>query len=367
MNRTDPLLGALASVVATMPNPYAQPQVTGLENELAAAYGRAHAVAVSSGTAALHTALAACGIGPGDEILMPAATVVMTVAAITATGARPVFVDATPDGDPMDPADLRSKLTPRTRAVLPVHLFGRSTTNLDAIQAVAAEAGLRVIEDACQAQESRLGGRPLGTIGDIGCFSLKDGKIVSCGEGGYLITDDAEVAADARAFRSHWQTGAPGVTPAGRLGLNYRLAEPLAALARTALADRDHAVAARRRQTDLLVELVGDIPGMHPLPDPPEQQPNGYAACWRLTLPHPRDLCVRLAGAGVPNSIGTFGLRAASAHPACRSWAPTPCPQAENLIDTLLAVPLCARDTDERIAELAVLIRREATAWRASC
>lgn len=355
----------LAEAVVAMPSPFASPHVAALEDELRDAYGVDHAVAVSSGTAALQTALVACGIGPGTEVLIPAITVVMTVAAIVATGARPVFVDADADSGPFDVADAAAKATVRTRAILPVHLAGR-TGDLTALTALANSLGVQVIEDACQAQESRFQGRLAGTIGAVGCFSLKDGKIIASGEGGYLLTDDGDLAAAAAGYRSHWQTGTSTIAAGSRLGQNFRLAEPLAALARLSLAERDAAAAHRRAQTALLTSFVADAPGLKPVPPTHGEDPNGFAALWRIALPRPRGFARHLASVGVINSTGTFGLRAAPTHPAVAFLEPAPCPRAERLLDTLLAVPATAHDTDEQLVAIGTLIRKEAAAWTSS-
>ncbi|TDD31226.1 aminotransferase class I/II-fold pyridoxal phosphate-dependent enzyme [Actinomadura sp. KC06] len=352
----------LGPVLARMPDPFANQQVNAFQDELAAAYDTRYAVAVSSGTAALHTALVAADVGPGDEVLVPACTVVMTVAAIALSGARPVFVDAAETGEPLALDDLTAKITDRTRAILPVHLAGRTAGLLDVID-LAERHDLRVIEDACQAHGSRNNGKLAGTLGAAGCFSLKDGKITSCGEGGFLLTDDPLLAARAASFRSHWQNAAPGEPPGSRLGTNYRLAEPLAAIARASLAQMTNAVARRRHQTSLLTDLVGHLDDLETIDADPCEEPNGHSALWRLHLPDPRRFCQRLADAGVTNSVGTHGLRAAPDHPACQQFHPAPCPRASRAVETALAVPVTARDSDEHIAELAAIIRKEATAW----
>jgi perosamine synthetase len=352
----------VGDVLARMPDPAADGEVRALEADLAAATGTRHAVAVSSGTAALHAGLAGYGIGPGDEVLLPAVAVIMALAAIIATGARPVLVDAGPDGEPVDLDDLAAKVTPRSRAVLPVHFAGR-TGDMDGLLAVAGGHGLAVIEDACQAQGSRHRGRLAGTLGVAGCYSLKDGKLASCGEGGYLLTSDPALADRAAAFRNHGTP--PGAAPAARtrLGLNYRLAEPLAAIARASLAGLDDAVAERRRQTGLLTSLAGPVDGLEPVPAPAGEQPNGYAALWRISLDDPRGLCEHLAARGVPNSAGSFGFRALSADPACQGLGLAACPRAEDLASRLLAVPVTARTTDEQIAAMAAVITQEGRRW----
>jgi perosamine synthetase len=359
-----PAMQLLADVLRQMPDPAADTQSQALEAELAAAFGTVHAVAVSSGTAALHTALAACGIGAGDEVLVPALTVVMTIAAIVAAGARPVLVDASPDGQPLDLDDLAAKITPRSRAILPVHFAGR-TGNLGGLLQLAAACGLPVIEDACQAHGSRYQGQFAGTCGTAGCFSLKDGKIISCGEGGYLLTSDPALAARAAAFRNHGLSAAPGRPARTTLGLNYRLAEPLAAIARASLSGLTPAVSERRRQTSLLISLVGDLDGLDPIPAPPGEEPNGYAALWRIRWPEPRRFCEHLAACGIANSTGSFGLRAVSATPACRTLNLAACPNAEDLADHLLAIPVTVRTTDAQITGMAAVITREGARWGA--
>jgi perosamine synthetase len=235
---------------------------------------------------------------------------------------------------------------------------------MNALLGVAGEHGLPVFEDACQAQGSRYRGRLAGTLGRAGCFSLKDGKLASCGEGGYLLTSDLGLANRAAAFRNHGTP--PGAAPAARtqLGLNYRLAEPLAAIARTSLDGLDQAVTERRRQTALLTSLASEVDGLEPVPVPPGERPNGFAALWRVSLEDPRGFCQHLAARGVPNSTGSFGFGALSADPACQSLHLAACPRAEELTSRLLAVPVTARTTDEQIAAMAAVIVAEGRRWR---
>lgn len=172
------------------------------------------------------------------------------------SGATPVFVDSTIEGPGIDLADLDAKMTDRSRAVMPVHLWGRAG-NTAAVCDAARHRGLLVIEDACQAAGTQLGGHPAGTLGDAGCLSTKDGKVLWSGEGGAILTDDDALAERCRAHRTHWQAHPRRPAPA-ELGHNYRLAEPLAALARHNLARFDDLLAHRRHQSQLLTRLVAD-------------------------------------------------------------------------------------------------------------
>lgn len=356
-----PVLRALADLLATMPDPAGGGQSAALEQELAAALGVRHAISVNSGTAALHTALVAAGIGPGDEILVPAVSVVMSVAPIVYAGARPVFVDCTGSGD-LDLADLAAKCGPRARAVLPVYLWGRGGDPA-AVTAFAQQRGLLMIEDACQAHATLAGGRPLGTFGDLGCFSLKDGKILWSGEGGYILTSNDDLAAACRAYRSHWTTPPPGQAPLARLGNNYRLAEPLAVIARANLARFGELARRRRAQATRMLTAVGAVPGLTEVASHAGETWNGYSPLWRISLPDPRGFCRRLADRGVPNSVGSFGLVSCDQRPMFASFGPAACPTAAHVIDTTLGVMLTAHDDDRRISRLAEIITEEARQW----
>lgn len=360
MTGTPVLPEGLEDLLIAMPDPAANKQVTALESELAARFGTRHAIAVSSGTAALHTALMALGVGPGDHVLVPALTVIMSVAPIIHAGAHPVFVDCTPDGTDFDYADLNAKVSRTTKAVLPVHLWGR-TGDLARLSRWAGEHKLLAIEDACQAQGSHTDERPAGTGSAIGCFSMKDGKVLWCGEGGYLLTDNDWYAAAARSYRSHGLPSPPPDYPP-RVAHNYRLAEPLALIARANLARFDDLLARRQHQSSLLRDLLTDTPGLH-LADAPEQQWNGYSFLATVTLPEPRAFCERLHSLGVPNSVGTFRLVSADQRRELAGFAPAPCGNAAAVIDRTLAVILTDHDDDHRITEYARTIAREVRAW----
>ena len=354
------ILADIAAALDAMPDPTRQRQVDALEAELASRFASCEAVAVASGTAALHTALHVLGVGPGDDVLVPALSVVMSVAPITYCGARPVFVDCSADGPGMDMGDLERKITPRSRAVLPVHLWGRTANLLDVLE-VAADHGLPVVEDACQAQGSTIDGRAAGTLTDLGCFSMKDGKVLWSGEGGYLLTDDSVVAARCRAFRSHGLPPPVGEPPA--LGHNYRLAEPLSALARGNLHRFDTLLARRRGLHDVLAAALADVPGVRVLPAPDDQGWNRFCLLAALDVPRPREFAARLAAVGVVNSVGSFHLIPANQRPVF-AWAdPAPCPRAAALVDRTLAVSLSDADDETSVLERARIIRQEALSW----
>lgn len=352
----------LLGVVAAMPNPVSGEHVDRYERELGGFFEVEHAVAVSSGTAALHCALRALDIGPGDEVLVPAASVVMSVVPILYTGAVPVFVDCGADGVSLDLDDLATKITSRSRAVVAVHLWGRTGDVLRLVEFAGAHR-LRVIEDACQAVGSRFDSQLAGTFGDIGCFSTRDGKVLWSGEGGFVLTQDRDLAESCRALRTHWQVPPPSSQPLGGVGYSYRLAEPLAAIARSNLARIDQLLVRRREQTELLVALLADTPGLHPLVETRGEEWNRHAPLLRSELPRPREFSAHLARLGITTSVGSYGLTAADQLPLFGEYVRRPCLRARAAIDTTVAVTLTERDSDERIEATATTITTEARRW----
>lgn len=182
------------------------PVVEDFEKHFAQFCGTQHAVGVGSGTEALWLALLACGIQPGDEVILPPNTFIATAEAVLWCGARPVFADVDERTCLLDPAAVEAAITSRTRALIPVHLFG-STAPMDELQEIAARHGLQVIEDACQAHGAEYRGRRAGSLGRAGCFSFYPGKnLGALGEAGAVVTDDPEVAERIRCLRDHGQS-----------------------------------------------------------------------------------------------------------------------------------------------------------------
>jgi dTDP-4-amino-4,6-dideoxygalactose transaminase len=177
------------------------PEVAAFEEDFAAFVGTSYAVGVNSGTSALHLALLACGVGPGDEVITVPFTFVATIAAIEYTGAKPVLIDVDPETLTMDPAWLEAAISPRTKAIVPVHIYGQ-TADMGAILEIASQHGIAVIEDAAQAHGATFGGRSAGSMGLAGCFSFYPGKnLGAAGDGGAVTTNDADVARKLRLLR----------------------------------------------------------------------------------------------------------------------------------------------------------------------
>jgi len=196
------------------------PSVAAFEKAFATYTQTSDAIGVNTGTSALHLALLAIGVGPGDEVITVPNTFVATVAAIHYTGARPVYVDMEPASFNMDPSRIEAAITPKTKAILPVHLYGQAA-DMDPILEIAKRRDLKVIEDACQAHGAEYKGKRVGSIGDIGAFSFYPGKNLGAyGEGGAVVTNNADFAKTIRLLRD-W--GAPQKYHHELKGYNYRL------------------------------------------------------------------------------------------------------------------------------------------------
>ncbi|GAA2778776.1 DegT/DnrJ/EryC1/StrS family aminotransferase [Crossiella cryophila] len=345
-----------------MSNATGRTDVDRYERELAIRFQVPHAVAVSSGTAALRLALVALGIGSGDEVLVPALAPASSVAPVLDVGARPVFVDCGPSGAGLDLEDLEAKITVLSKAVLLVHQWGRTG---DACRTVefAGTHGLRVIEDASQAIGTTIDGAPAGTLGDIGCFSTRAGNLLNSGEGGFLLTHDIEFAGACRTLRQHGQDPATATTTPALPGNSYRLADPLAAIARAKLADLDETLRDQARRTLLLTKhLLGTSGLVIPHATGPESW-NGHSLLAHLDMPAPREFCAHLAVRGVPNSVGTYGLTSADQVPAFSAYVEQPCLRARAVVDTMLAISLPAKVTEDHVRQIATTVVNEARRW----
>ena len=231
------------------------PEVQNFENEFAAMHGATHGVAVNSGTSALHLALLAAGVGPGDEVITVPFTFVATAAAIGYTGATPVFVDIDPKTFTMDPALIEQAITSRTKAILPVHLYGQPA-DMDPIVEIARRHGLTVIEDACQAHGSLYKGRPVGSIGDAGCFSFYPGKNLGAyGEGGLTTSNRDDLVKTMRMLRD-W--GAEKKYHHVLKGYNYRMEGFQGAILRVKLRYLPEWTQKRRAHAAMYAELLKD-------------------------------------------------------------------------------------------------------------
>lgn len=225
---------AVTAVLRT-PNLSLGPELPAFEADFAAFCGTRHAVAVSSGTAALHLLVHARGIGPGDEVITTPFSFVASANCVLMERAKPVFADIDPATWNIEPARIAAAITPRTRAIIAVDVFGQPA-DMDAIRELARKHGLFLIEDSCEALGSAFKGRPAGSLGDAGVFGFYPNKQLTTGEGGMIVTDDNALADRCRSLRNQGRDASNGWLAHARLGYNFRLSDINCALGRAQLA-----------------------------------------------------------------------------------------------------------------------------------
>jgi perosamine synthetase len=344
------------------------PLVEKFETEFAACVGAAHAVAVSNGTAALHASIHALGVGPGDEVIVPAMTFAASANCVVYQGGTPVFADVEEDTLLLDPRQVEAKITPRTRAVMAVDYAGQPC-DYDALREIAAHHGLALVDDASHSLGGSYRGRPVGTLADLNTFSLHPVKPLTTGEGGVITTEDAEMARRMRVFRNH------GITTDHRqreqrgswfyemveLGYNYRLTDIQCALGVSQLRKlpawvrRRHEIAARYDHA------FAGMEGVAPLAVREEVSHGYHLYVVRLDagrLRRPRDevfAALRAAGIGVNVHYIPVHL-----HPFYRErfgTGPGLCPAAEAAYRQVVSLPMYAalteRDQEDVIAAVA--------------
>jgi perosamine synthetase len=255
------------------------PFVERLEKEMAAAVGRRHGIAVCNGSAALEAAVAALALEPGDQIVMPAFTIISCAAAIVRCGLLPVLVDSDPVTWNMDPEALKSRLEAeigkgnrRIKAIMPVHIYG-VPVDMDPVLELAERYGLKVIEDAAQMHGQSYRGRPCGSFGDLSTFSFYPNKHVTTGEGGMVLTDDDQLAERCRSLRNLcFQNRQRFVHE--ELGYNFRMSNLQAAVGVAQLEGLQEFVARKRRMGRKYLELLADLPGVELMPEQTEYADN---------------------------------------------------------------------------------------------
>lgn len=263
----DAVVAVLKSGHLSIAQGYGMPQAEGLEKEFAEWVGARYALAVNSGTAALHCAVAALGIEPGDQVIIPAYTFIASAMAAMHQNAVPVFVDVEPGTFLMDASRLEARITPRTRAIMPVHVYGLAC-DMDAINAVARKHNLAVIEDCAQAYGTEYRGRRAGSIGDAAGFAMTTTKHLMTGEGGLFTTNDKEVYERASMTRIFGELcdmrSKDRAYLSSTIGWNYKLPEVCSALARVKLRHLNDFVATLRGNAERLTARLRAVPGLVP-------------------------------------------------------------------------------------------------------
>jgi dTDP-4-amino-4,6-dideoxygalactose transaminase len=243
-------------------------EIEQFEKEFAQRFGSPHAIAVTSGTTALHAALVTAGIKAGDEVIVTPYSFIASVSVVVQSGAKPIFADIDPETFVLDPKDVRRKVTARTRAILPVHICGYPV-DIEQLLQIAVQHSLAIIEDCAAAHGATVNGRCIGTFGDFGCFSFNIRKIIRTGEGGMVLTAKSEWAERLREIRVNGLSPTRGINSVNSFGFNYTMAQPLAALGRRQLVRFDemsairqtHGKALREGMQGLPVSTPPDIPG----------------------------------------------------------------------------------------------------------
>jgi perosamine synthetase len=260
LSRPDISDADIAAVVDVLRTPYLSigPKVEAFERAMCDYTGARHATAVNSGTSALHLAIRALGIGERDEVITTPFSFVASANCILFERARPVFVDIEPHSFNIDPARIEAAVTPRTKAILPVHVFGRPAAMND-ILAIARRRNLRVIEDACEALGAYSSTRHVGTLGDVGTFAFYPNKQITTGEGGMLVTNDLSLDALFKSMRNQGRSSGGGWLQHERLGFNYRLSDIQSALGISQLGRAPEILASRAAAARLYRQHLSGI------------------------------------------------------------------------------------------------------------
>jgi len=327
--------------------------VTRFESSFASFCGARHGVATANGTAAIHLALVALGIKPGDEVIVPTLTFVASANAVTYTGARPVFADSDAATWTISPQDIERKIGPRTRAVLVVHLYGHPV-DMAPILDIARKHKLWVIEDAAEAHGTEYRGRRVGNLGDVGTFSFYGNKTITTGEGGMIVTDDDNLRARLTLLRDQ------AMSPERRywhdeIGFNYRLTNLQAAIGVAQLERIETFLARKRAIARCYADLLADVPGLTLAPEAPWAK----SSFWMYTVlvedgfPLDRDrLAAHLAEQGIDTRPVFHPM-----HTLPPYRAAGPFPVAENLARRGINLPSSVRLTDAQIQRVAGAIR----------
>jgi dTDP-4-amino-4,6-dideoxygalactose transaminase len=325
------------------------PSVAGFEEDFARQTGRTHAVGLNSGTSALHLALLAAGVGPGDEVVTTPHTWISTTWAISYVGATPVYADVDPDTGNLDPAAAEAAITPRTKALLPVDLYGHPAALVE-LEQVAERHGVSLIEDAAQSHLATLDDRPAGSFGQMACFSFYPGKnLGAVGEAGAVVTDDEEAAARIRRLRDHAQDGRHHHV---EVGYNYRMEGLQGAVLAVKLRHLAEWTEGRRRAAERYRTLLDGIPGVTLPAVAPGANPAWHL--YPIRVADRDEVGSRLSAAGVGTGVHyptPVHLQPAYAH---LGYARGSMPHAEQYAATCLSLPMFAEltaDQQEYVAE----------------
>ena len=333
------------------------PEALAFEAALAEFCGSGGALAISSGTAGLTLCLQTLGIGSGDEVITVSYTAMSTANAIVSTGARPVFADIDPETLNIDPLSARERVSPRTRAMVVVHLFGRPAA-MESLGELAATHGLEIIEDACEALGSYYGRRHVGTLGRAGVFGFYPNKVITCGEGGAIITDDGEFLERCRTLSNQGRIGMSDDYSSERAGFNYRLSELGAALGAAQMRRLPELLQRREELAAAYCERLSGLDAIE-LPElkPEEGQPSWFAFNIRLT-----DQYTSTVRDQIIQRLGKVGIQCGRYFPPVHlsAWfrrtqgtGPGDLPVTESVAARSIAIPFHTHLSDDNLDEVA--------------
>jgi perosamine synthetase len=325
------------------------PKIAEFEGRIAGYIGVKHAVAASSGTAALHLIVRALGIGPGDEVLVPSFTFAASVNVLLYEGATPVFVDVDPATYNLDPADVERRITPRSRAIMVVDVFGHPA-EWDDLQAIADRHGLLLIDDCCEALGAEYRGRKIGQFGRAGAFAFYPNKQMTTGEGGIVVTDDDELARIARSLANQGRGAMGAWLEHERLGYNYRLNEMAAALGISQLARLPQFLDRRERVARAYTARLGPIPGVRPPVVKSHVRSSWFVYVITLADGRDRDPIMRhMEERGIPVRGYFAPIHTQPYIQPCLPRPPEPLPVTESIARRTVALPFHNNLTDAQI------------------
>jgi len=367
----------VAAVVATLRSDWLTtgPLVDEFEEAFAREVGSAHAVAVSSGTAALHAAVAALGIGAGDEVIVPAMTFVATANCVVFQGGTPVFADVNRKTLLIDPDQVEALLTPRTRAVIAVDFAGQPS-NYDRLRKITDAHGIPLVADACHALGARYRGRPVGSLADASAFSFHPAKHIATGEGGMLATDNGDLARKARVFRNHGiTTDLHERAEKGSwhyemvdLGFNYRLTDLQCALGMKQLEKADSWLERRRKIASRYRSGLLPIHGVEPLTTDLDVEHAYHLFVVRLSdqqlATRRGEFFAALRAEGIGVNVHYIPVHLHPFYKKRFETGPGLCPVAESEYDRILSLPIFASMTDDDIEDVRTAVEKVALAFR---
>ena len=344
------------------------PRLQAFEAALAATCGTTGAVGTSSGTTGLELALKAAGVKPGDEVITTSFTFVATANAIHHVGATPVFVDICADTLNLEPANIEAAITPATRAILVVHVFGR-LAEMQQICDIARQHKLVVIEDACEALGTTFNSQPAGSFGDAGVFGFYPNKVITCGEGGAVVSSDSDIIERCRQLRNHGRVTGAVPFDSEEPGHNYRLSELQAALGGSQLARLDKLIAARARLFDGYQTRLATIDGVQtPVPPRPGMIVSWFVYVVRLSLLRSstarEDIRQQLAEEGIATGHYFPAIHRMKAYAESDRCRYGPLPNTEDAANQVLALPFFPGLTEDRLDRVCDSLARHVLALR---